>query len=255
MDTSYKQFIDHLIVRHGPTELLGRFFLKADTELRQRGVTLTFASFDELAAVNLANQESWHPLFASFDPNYFRLHEDNGFCLLGRNRNGEVVTTQAGRLFDWNNTTMFDELAAMRVFYDEPDKQRQEGETVKVTAEKAKEITGLTSFLGSIWVRPDYRRKSLPALMGRVSRAYALARWGVKTNTGMMTQPVFEGLMLRRLGTPNADWSVDMVRSRIGDVRTAVIWASASETIADTEDILANFETRMDGRLHYRRAE
>ena len=40
--------VTDITVEHGPVDLLGRFFLKADTAARERGVTLSFGTFEEL---------------------------------------------------------------------------------------------------------------------------------------------------------------------------------------------------------------
>lgn len=249
-----RPFIEDLIIDHGPTELLGRLFLRVDSELRQRGITMRFASFQDLMDVNLANQDSWHPMFSTFNPGTCQITDDNGYCLLGYDNNGQVVTTQAGRLFDWTQTTMFDELAAMRVLYDDPDQDKRAGERIEVTAEKTKNIRGRCAFLGAIWVRPDFRRQSLPALMGRLSRAYALTRWNVDYTTAIITEPVHKGLMVKRLGTENTDWAVELIDCPLGDMTGSVIWASADEITQMCQDFLAKFDELMDHRLHYRRA-
>jgi len=247
-------FIEDVLVQHGPTELIGRLLLRVDSELRARGVTLRFASFEDMAAVNRANQESWHPLFSCFDPATCDLNSKNSYCLLGYNSKGEVVTTQAGRFFDWTDTTMFEELVSMRLLYNDPENDRRPGEKISVTAEKTKAISGRCAFLGSIWVRPDFRKKSLPALMGRLSRAYALTHWDVDYTTAIITQPVEKGLMIKRLGTENTDWSVDLINCPLGDMSGSVIWASADEISTMCSDFLARFDELMDHRLHYRRA-
>ena len=51
-------------VDHGPADLLGRFFLKADTAARERGITLSFGTFEDLVDVNAANTRH----LASADP-------------------------------------------------------------------------------------------------------------------------------------------------------------------------------------------
>ena len=56
--TQRKCLIADVTVEHGPVDLLGRFFLKADTATRQRGVALEFGTFEELLQVNC--QEPGH---------------------------------------------------------------------------------------------------------------------------------------------------------------------------------------------------
>lgn len=247
-------FIEDVLVEHGPVEMVGRLLLRADSELRAKDVTLRFATFEELFEVNAANMATWHPLFSGFDPSKCNITDENGFCILGYNSQGEVVTSQAGRFFDWTDTTMYDELVSLRAAYDNPERDAQPNERIAVTAEKTKEITGRCALLGCIWVHPDYRRQSLPALMGRVSRAYSLTHWNVAYTTGLVAQKVEQGLMVKRLGTENIDWSIDLINTAPGDVHCSIIWASAEEIGTMCGDFVARYDELMDHRLHYRRA-
>ena len=103
------RFPAELQIVHGPVDLLGRFFLWADSEARDRGVTLSFAPLEELVAVNRANSDTWRPLVPLFDPAVGSINEQTGFAILGRNHAGEVVATQAARLYDWSTTCFRDE--------------------------------------------------------------------------------------------------------------------------------------------------
>ena len=69
--------LSDITVEHGPVDLLGRFFLKADTAARQRGVTLSFAPMQELVEVNERNRDTWRPLLPLFDPACGGITPDN----------------------------------------------------------------------------------------------------------------------------------------------------------------------------------
>ena len=56
-----------LKVKYGPVGLLGRFFLWADAAARDRGVTLSFGSLQDLIEANRGNSDSWRPLVPVFD--------------------------------------------------------------------------------------------------------------------------------------------------------------------------------------------
>lgn len=75
-------------IRHGPADLLWRFFAWADAAARQRDVALSFASFEGLLRINEANQNSWHGLVPLLHPVFGGVTECNGFVLLGRNSAG-----------------------------------------------------------------------------------------------------------------------------------------------------------------------
>src|SRR5262249_60100760 len=92
-------------INYGPPGLLGRGVLRGEAAARARGVTLSFASMQDLMFVNEANRDAWGPVFPGFDPAYNDLTPKNSFCLLGRNAGGEIVATQAGRFYDWTGTS------------------------------------------------------------------------------------------------------------------------------------------------------
>ncbi len=63
-----RSFLADVVIEHGPRDVLGRLFLKADTALREKGIFVSFADYDELRAANKANADSWSPLLPVFDP-------------------------------------------------------------------------------------------------------------------------------------------------------------------------------------------
>jgi hypothetical protein len=101
MSTHVRQqapLLSQITIEHGPPALLGELFLRAEEEIRKRGITLSFATFDELVALNEKHRDSWMPLISIFHPRYCKLTGDNAYCIFGRNAAGDVVTTQAGRI-------------------------------------------------------------------------------------------------------------------------------------------------------------
>ncbi|MGA7810773.1 MAG: hypothetical protein WCB02_39860, partial [Bradyrhizobium sp.] len=131
-----------LQIVHGPVDLLGRFFLWADGEMRDRGVTLSFATLEQLVAINRANSDTWRPLLPLFDPAVGGISQRTGFALLGRNNAGEVVATQAARLYDWSTTCFRDEATSLRMFYADPAAALARGERCTVSAASAPLISG-----------------------------------------------------------------------------------------------------------------
>jgi hypothetical protein len=98
-------FLESIRIDHGPVHILGRFFLRADSAARERGIELSFGGFADLAAANAANGSNWRPLIGVFDPRNARLASEEAFCVLGRNPQGEVVAAHAARLYHWPNTS------------------------------------------------------------------------------------------------------------------------------------------------------
>ena len=169
--------LDGITLDYGPIDLLGRFFLQADTALRARGITLNFGTLDDLVAVNRRNPDTWRPLISIFDPAFGAIHNDNSFVLLGRDRAGQVVATQAARLYAWGNTNFAKEATSLRLFYPDPSAQCLPNEKVVVTAKSAERVQGSVVFSGGVWFDPSHRGQFLTGILPEY-RARVLSRGG-----------------------------------------------------------------------------
>src|SRR4051794_31895938 len=182
-------FLDQITLDHGPRPLLGQSFLDAEQAVRDRGIYLSLRTdFNELVEVNRQNQKCWTPLIPLFNPEKSQLKPDAAFWLRGMNEKGEVVCTQAARLYLWEGTTLKDELTSLRLFYSDPSDAIARGEHWIVTAPSASIITGRVAFSGATWARPDYRGRQLATLLPRISRAYALTRWRTEFSFSFVEQ-------------------------------------------------------------------
>ncbi len=231
-------FLDEIVIDHGPEQLLTSIFLRGDFEARSRGLRLTFENLATLAEVNRNNKESWLPLFPSFDPNFWQGDEHNAFAIVGRNQMGDVVATQALRVFHWNDTNFARETEALRLLYLRPESHQLDGERWTVTARHARTISGRVALSGGIWFRPDYRGRYLTGLMVRLGRAYAIARYDIDTLTAVMSESVFGKGLWKQVGHRHFDEWVEMHKSRVGTMKLKFMWLSASEVVQDLSDYL-----------------
>ena len=228
----------NLKIKHGPAGLLGRFFLWADAAAQQRGVKLHFAGLQDLAAANRANSDSWRPLVPIFDPVLGGIPSEMGFALVGRDKNEQIVATQAARVYEWS-TTLEDEANSLRMFYGDPAAAFARGDRCEIVTPVAKNITGRVVFSGAGWYRRDFRGKGLAGILPRVSRAYAFTRWNSDFTISMMGDGVFAGGMAERCGyTKAAPSSVELVASPLGAMRCALVWMQPDELLADLAAIM-----------------
>jgi hypothetical protein len=222
-----------LKVKYGPVGLLGRFFLWADSAARDRGVTLAFASWQDLVEANKANSDSWLPLLPAFDPALGGVTSETGFVIFGRNKQGEVVATQAARFYDWSDTTLRDEAASLRMIYADPDAAGSRGDRCSVATPVAENIRGRVAYSGAGWYRRDFRGKGLATILPRISRAYAFTRWNTDFTISFMGDAVTAGGMAKRCGYTKVELScVEFVLPPL-DVRGALVWMPAAELLAD----------------------
>jgi len=249
-----QDFFDQITVTHGPAPLIGRFLLKVEHAIHHRGLMLSFASMDELLALNERNRDTWLPLFPLFDPTLNSLDKANAFCILGYNQQGEAVAAQAARLFDWSHTNLHDEATSLRMFYDAPARSKNPHERCIVTALAAKGVAGRVVFSGAAWYRRDYRGKRLVEILPRLSRAYAYTRWRSACTITMMTEAVVKGGVFPNNGYRNIEWDVRMQNSRLGDLRLSLQWSKTEEMLEDLAWFVDAFDVSAQSRAGARYA-
>ncbi len=247
-----RSLLDGVTLEFGPVDLLGRFFLIAEAAARERGVYLSFAKLSDLVEVNRRNSDSWRPLLPIFDPAYGATNDDNSFAIIGRNKSGDVVATQAARLFPWPQTNFAEEAASLRLFYADPERQRLPAERIDVTAASARRVTGRVVFSGGVWFHPDYRGRMLTAILPRISRALAFTRWYTDFTMTIMAEKIVNSGVAQRCGYTEIGWDVTLQQTRTGTVRCALLTMAAAQMLEDlggfAEQIGAQVDRRVDNR-------
>lgn len=226
---------DALTIKHGPARLLAKFVLEGDKAARQVGVRLRLRhDFGELVYVNkhAAVRRSWHPLMDIFNPEYSDLVPENSYWISGEDEHGEIVLTQAGRVYYWPDTNL--EQEARPMFYGGRDK----GQECVVTAADAKLVTGVVFYGGSGWVRPDFRGRRLMRLVPRLGRAYALSRWPVDWGISFVLPKLVDNGIAAGYGYKRASYSIYFPESVLGDVDVVLVSVSASQAYADFAEAL-----------------
>lgn len=234
----YPRLPDQIRVEFGPPDLLARSFLALDRAVRERGIYLSVShDLRELAAINRLNLKEWYPLPPMFDHALGGITDETGFWLRGVNEEGEVVLTQAGRLYPLSGTTLTDEIESMRLFYPDPQSQKPAGEEWFVETESARTISGRVCYTGALWFRPDYRGRGLASIMPRLTRAYATTRWYPDYTLSLVkTSLVMRGLA-RTYGWRNVDSRIRWVGSREGgaELEFALGWMNQEDVLDDLD--------------------
>jgi hypothetical protein len=249
-----KPFLSQVTIDYGPAELLGRLFLRWDTDLAKRGISLHFAPVEMLMEVNRQNSDSWRPLVPIFDAAIGGFNEDNGFCLLGRNRSGEIVAAQAARLFSLTNCTFKEEAESLRLFYADPARSAAPGEQCIVSAPSASRFTGRLVYSGAVWYRPDYRKQGLTSILPKLTKAYAFTKWYTDYTMSFMIDDVVSNGTAARAGYPHVEWDVLLKNTPLGDHRGALIWANAQELIDYFSTSLSHADSQVDMIVYDRTA-
>lgn len=231
---------DALTIKHGPRDLLARFVIEGDKAARELGIRLRlrndFQNFVTLNEFEVA-RGNWYPLVDIFQPVHGGLTPESSYWISGETDDGEIVVTQAGRVYYWPETTLADEARAM--FY---GGQRDTG-PCNVKAPAAEKITGVVFFGGAVWVRPDFRGLGLSKLMPRLGRAYAAARWPIDWGISLVKPALVDKGVARGYGYKHESRSLFFPGHQLGDLEVVLVYLSREEAYDD----LATFLT--DGML------
>src|SRR5580692_3007372 len=136
---------DALTVKHGPARLLSRFVLEGDKAARGMGLRLRLRhDFGELLYLNEREvaHGNWFKLVNMYNPAYCELSPENSYWISGENEEGDIVLTQAGRIYYWPETSLSEQAHSM--FYAGHD----EGQLCTVTAPAAGRIGGVVFSAG-----------------------------------------------------------------------------------------------------------
>lgn len=229
--TQRRSLLNDVVIDYGPRELLGRLFLRCDTQLRECGVNIALASFDELAAVNRANRDSWLPLSPVFDPAFGGVTPENGMALIGRNAAGRAVVAHACRSYRLQRS-LKEEIESLRFFYAEPENHRQPGEAIEVTAPTASTTMGEVVYTGAVWYHPDYRKQGLLRFTSPIIRALAYTRWSTDFLFSFMVRENIASGLAARGHFPHVEWRVVLTNTPLARDQTldeAFVWTNASE--------------------------
>jgi hypothetical protein len=235
---------DALTVRYGPAPLLSRFILEADKVARAAGIYLRLRNdFDTLTWLNEQQvaQGTWYPLIDMFNPERADVSPANAFWLSGENERGEIVCTNAARIFSWHDTNLEEQAVAMMY-------GRNDGQPCVITADAAKTISGIVQCHGATWVHPDYRSRGLSHLLPRVCRAYGPSRWPIDYVMALITMKHYNAGIAFSYGARHFSPSVFYPGHHLPEMVLA--YSSRDEIYDDLETYLANeLSNASDGKF------
>jgi hypothetical protein len=226
---------DALTIKHGPAPLLSRFVLEGDKAAREMGIRLRLRhDFQELLYFNKkkVSNGTWYPLMKMFNPEFSDLVPENSYWISGEDEHGEIISTHAGRVHYWPDTTLAEEVDLLLYGRKHPD------QPCIVTAPDARRIAGVVVYGGSAWVRPDFRGRRLSQLLPRIGRAYALSRWPIDWGVSIVAPILVEKGIAAGYGYKHASYSIFFPGAPTGSVENVLLSVSPTEAYVDFEDIL-----------------
>ena len=250
-----KDLLSNLTIKHGPTGLLGRYFLLAERLLKDRGLSIEVTGIEQASSTHVDNKASWHAFPPMLDARLSDIDPERSYCFLGRNKDGQVMFAQAGRIYDLNGCSFADIISDQSFFYGVGGQPSPGGPTCESWSPKAQEISGTVVYSGGLWVHPDARGGRLAGLLTRLSRSYALANWGTKYTVAFVSTDMAKTPLVGIYGYKNLDDGAAIYGLLDEPIRFKLMWMSDDELVSDLASFYAERSAQIDAANIGRSAE
>lgn len=239
-------FLEGLRLDYGPIADIARFLMAAEAAVRSAGITLSFAPIAELVALQERNEISWPLLAPWMSARFAPLGDDNSYCLLGRNAQGRVVASQAGRIYRLGTQTLAEIVADQSMIYGRPATASDTAPTMTLTAPAAHAIRGTIVYSGGLWVAPEYRGQKLAALLPRMSRAYALGRFNTETTFCVISEQIAASPLFAMYGYKQSQPGFSMTEGGTCFYTASLLWMPTEDLVADMNACRARLIAEID---------
>lgn len=177
------------------------------------------------------------------------ISEAMSYCLLGRSRAGEIVASQAGRIYQLGNRSLSDIVEDHSFFYGEGGAPSLGQPTCELWAPAAKRIHGTIVYSGALWVRPDHRGHRLAKILPRISRSYALARWNTAFTVAFIGEKLAQSPLLAMYGYTKVESGFRIAQLEGSEMTGSLMWMDREELAADLARYLAEGLAQFDGTV------
>lgn len=239
--------LEALTVDHGPARLITEFFARGDAVMRSHGIRLWFGNdFSVFEKINAANIGSWYRLWPAFT-SQGGAGPDNAYFFFGT-LDGQIVATQAGRVYDMPQG-LTEACRDLTFMYRDPKTMATPDDRCELIGEAAihgAEIRGKVVQSGATWFHNELARgRGFAHVFPRLSRAYALARFGTDWTVSTVRQSLADIGVGKAYGYrklyPQLIWQAPPERA--GYTKNDplnLVSLTRAETIADLEEALAS---------------
>jgi hypothetical protein len=244
-----KSFLDGLRLDYGPIADIGRFLLTAEGIVRSHGITLSLAHPRDLRNLQEQNAKSWPLLAPWMNAKFAPLDDDNSYCLLGRDASGKLVASQGGRIYRLGDRSLRDIVDDHSLIYGRPTTPQGRDPYVTLTAPSASKLTGTIVYSGALWVAPEHRGNKLAALLPRISRAYALGKFGTETTFCVVSDQIAASPLFAMYGYTQREPGFSLWEGDERFYTASLLWMPESQLVADMNATRAQLVAQVDGAV------
>ena len=223
-------FLEAFKVHYGPPGLLGRFFLSADTRLKERGITLQFITMEELVILSRDNADNWGSPNPMFDPSFADISPGT-MCLVGIDTTGVIRTCIAAKPIDSSAQTFGSVIDAGGFLSLKPGCNVENLQTT-INAPFALEKRGLVAFCGLVWVHPEARGLRLPSIFAHLMFACVLTLWNPDYLIGFVNHATYDSALNHRYYMSHGEEAMTITRNGEFLVKLVLLWTSAEQSLA-----------------------
>lgn len=218
-----------------------RFMASAVSLAESQGLFLELGADFQLYAERIALHRQDQPVGSPFDHDRHVLRQVNGFWIMGRNRQGQIVHTQAMRLIDLAGDSLSDYLKAQFRLFPPAGVALDLQNSEYRAGPWAGRIRGKTCYHGEVWLTESWRGTGMSTVLVRLAFALCLLRWSPDYVFGFMPKAAaFKGLATREGYMHHEPGCLRWRRTQSGeDLEGFLVWQSR----ADIEHIIAGSVT------------
>ncbi|MEQ6249059.1 hypothetical protein ABMC89_09235 [Sulfitobacter sp. HNIBRBA3233] len=178
-----------------------RFIASSADILNEYGIGLEVGYDFEMYRKHLAKARPDHTLGAPFDPLLQDIRPGNAFWIIGRNREGDIIHTQALRMLSLAEMTVADYLAANFRAFPPSDVDLDLPRSRYRAGPGARRMTGQVAYHGEFWIGgadKQFRGQGVSCVLGRYGFWEAIQHWDPDHIIAFILKPVaFKGLVER----------------------------------------------------------
>ncbi|CAH2405053.1 hypothetical protein [Mesorhizobium escarrei] len=179
---------------------VSRFVQVHDEAAAQKGIKIS-VGFDFRRYVSITEATPTKTrTYPNFRPDRSPIETGDGFWILGLDKNNDVATVQAARLYDLSSSNFAEHLESLKAFYADPTVHAHPQDRCICIAPSAKKITGKVAYHGDLWVRRDFRGQGVPRIMQGIARGVSFAMWSPDFLCGLMSRWLLDKWIVTKYG-------------------------------------------------------
>lgn len=185
-----------------------RFVSSTAGVLEKNGISITLGHDFEFYRSQLMTKRPGHQIGAPFDPTVHDLNDTNAFWMLGQNRRGQIVHSQALRTLDVGRRSVGDYFVEKFRDFPPPGVPIDLERSKYCMGPGANRMSGKVAYHGEFWLGGEegqYRGSGLSSILARLAFWEALQRWDLDHLVAFMAQSVAYKGWVERAGWMHTD--------------------------------------------------